>query len=121
MATLTVQNLSQSGLTPSLSAAASGGDDFVAADDQRHFVEVDNADSSSHTATIAAQRSTAQQAGVGEKAVADISVAVAAGARALIGPITSAYIRSNDGKVEITYDAVTSVTVGAFKVPRVAA
>lgn len=121
MATLTVQDLSQSGLTPSLSAAASGGDEFVAADDQRHFVEIDNADASSHTLTIAAQRSTAQQSGVGEKTVADISVTVAAGARAFVGPITSAFIRANDGKVEMTYDAVTSVTVGAFKVPRVAA
>lgn len=121
MATLTVQSLSQSGLTPSLSAAASGGDDFVCADDQRHFVEMDNEDASSHTLTIAAQRSTAQQSGVGDVAVSDISVAVAAGARGLVGPITSAYIRSSDGKVEMTYDAVTSVTVGAFKVPRVAA
>lgn len=121
MATLTVQSISQSGLAPSLSAAASGGDEFVAADDQRYFVEIDNADGSSHTLTIAAQRTTAQQAGVGEVSVSDISVAVAAGTRRFVGPITSAYIRSNDGVVEMTYDAVTSVTVGAFKLPRVSA
>jgi hypothetical protein len=120
MATLTVSDIVSTGLTDALVAANSGGDDFVASDDQRYFLEIANGGGSSITVTIAGQVSQSEQAGVGPVSVSSIAVAVAASARKKIGPITRAYIRQ-DGKVQITYSAVSSVTVGAFRLPRAAA
>lgn len=118
MATLTVQTIDNDGLTPSFATANSGGDDFVCQDDQRTYVEVVNGGGSTITVTIPAQQSTSLQSGVGQVAVSALTASIASSARAKIGPIGSAHIRANDGKVQISYSAVTSVTVGAFRLPR---
>lgn len=120
MAALTVQNISQTSLVPSLVQAAAGGDHFIADNGQRHFLMVLNGSGAPITVTIPAQQATSQQQGVGQVAVDNIAVAVAAGAQAMIGPITDAYIRGNDGAVEITYSGVTDLDVGAIRLPRVA-
>ena len=119
MATLTVQTIDNDGLTPSYAAATAGGDDFVCQDDQRTYLEIINSGGSAITVTIPAQQSTALQSGVGQVTVAALTASVAATTgRAKIGPIGSAHIRANDGKVQVTYSAVTSVTVGVFRLPR---
>lgn len=118
MATLTVQNIDNDGLTPSFASANSGGDDFVCQDDQRTYLEVLNGGGSTITVTVAAQQSSAQQSGVGAVAVSALTMSVAASGRGKLGPFGAAHIRGNDGKVQVSYSAVTSVTVGVFRLPR---
>lgn len=70
---------------------------------------VNNADASSHTVTLATPGT------VDGLAVADRAIPVAAGAEAVI-PVTDRYRDSATGRCSITYDAVTSVTVGVIRV-----
>lgn len=105
MSVLTVQHTTgTAGLVPTFTAAAGGGDSFVNASGA--VLNVKNSDSSSHTVTIACQTACS----LGGTSVHNIAVAVAAGATAIIGPFVFNY---NDatGSVQITYSAVTSVTV----------
>lgn len=109
MATLTVQVIARAGLTPTLAAAASGGDEF--ANEGYTFVEVVNAHASaSRTITIVTQST------VDSQAVADRTVVVAGPARAFIGPFaTGTYNTAND-RVQLTYsDSAANLTVGAFR------
>jgi hypothetical protein len=108
MATLTVTSIVEAGVAPTLTAAAALGDDFVWAENV--FVYIINGDASSHTVTIASNATASPGL-----AVTDLAVAVPAGESRLIGPIDSAY-KASDGKVSMTYDAVTSVTVKPFRV-----
>lgn len=121
MATLTVQNIDKDGITPTLSAAtASTGDQAVVADDGRHFLLVNNGSGGSINVTVTAQRATSPQNGVGpDVAVSSIVHAVAAGGVGLI-PILPAFIRTNDGIVQFVCSAVTTVTLGVIKLPRLA-
>lgn len=116
MAALSIQTVVDSGIVPSLSAAATG--DTVADDGTgRTFVEVANGGGGSINVTIPAQQTSVVVPGVGSLTVADIVVAVANGARKLIGPFSRAYINSS-GNVTLNYSGVTSVTAGAFKVAK---
>lgn len=107
MATLTVETISRDGLTVTMNAAEAGGDDFV--NDGTIFVEVDNAGGGSVVATFVTTKT------VDSQAVADRTVTIPAGERRLVGPFTTAY-EDGSRKVAITYDGVTSVTVGVMKV-----
>lgn len=108
MATLTVQDLTYSGITPTYVAADSGGDEFARG--RYTFVIVSNGDSTDHDVTIASQF--LDRAG----AVAeDVTVTVTAGEDRIIGPFSDTF-GDEDGMVQLTYDAVTDVTIGAFKV-----
>lgn len=105
MAVLTVQHTTgTTGLVPTFTAAAGGGDSFVNVGGA--VLQVKNADSVSHTATITCQTACS----LGGTSVHNIAIAVAAGATAMIGPFGFNY---NDaaGSVQITYSAVTSMTV----------
>lgn len=120
MAVLTVNTIARAGsiiayVTPTITV----GDQFVAADDMRHFVMVKNGSGSSINVTIAAQTTQARQDGAGVVAVADIVTAVAAGADAMI-PVLPDFIKANDGKVQVTCSAVTTVSIAAVKLPRIA-
>jgi hypothetical protein len=86
-------------------AAAAGGD--TAAVGPGRFLYINNADASSKTVTIATPGT------VKGHAVADASVAVAAGDHAII-PLHNVY-RGSTGRAAITYSAVTSVTVAVFE------
>lgn len=107
MAELTVQDVARDGLQPSYDAAASGGDSF--ANNGNTLFHVKNDDASSHTATIASEAN----APVGT-AQADISVAVPAGEERMIGPLPKGAFNDGNGLANVTYDAVTSVTVAAI-------
>jgi hypothetical protein len=48
-------------------------------------------------------------------AVADRAVAIPAGEERLIGPFPSAIYDDGNGKVQLTYDAVTSMTIAALR------
>lgn len=108
MATLTVTQMAETGTQPSLTAAAAGGDSWSWTDSA--FVYLTNGDASSHTVTITSEA--VDEPGL---AVTDLAVAVPAGESRMIGPIDKAY-KGSDGNVDMSYDAVTSVTVGVFKV-----
>lgn len=107
MATLSVQQIVRTGLSPSLVAADSEGDEF--ANTGREFVHVKNGDASPHTVTIVTPVT------VDDLAVADRDVVVPAGEERMIGPLPTATYNTAGGVVQMTYDAVASVTIGVFK------
>jgi hypothetical protein len=109
MAALTTNVLPLTGLRfdDKLVAAAGGGD--TAQTGAGVLLAVKNADSGSHTVTIATPGT------VDGLAVADRAVAVPAGQTFVI-PITDRYRDPSTGRAAISYDGVTSVTVGVFRV-----
>lgn len=116
MAALNIQTIADTGIVPSLASATNG--DTVADDGTaRTFVEVANGGGSSINVTIPAQQTSVVVPGVGALTVADQVVAVANGARKLIGPFSRAYINTA-GNVTLNFSSVTSVTVGAFKLAK---
>lgn len=108
MATLTTQEIDRDGLDPSFAAAAAGGDECETGRDV--FLVVKNGDTSSHDVTLAAQKS------VAGLDVADRVVSVPDGEERWIR-VTDVFADPDNGdRCQISYDAVTSVTVGVFKV-----
>ncbi|WP_031165954.1 hypothetical protein [Streptosporangium roseum] len=106
MAALPTQVLVPGGSASTLTAAAGGGDTATPGDGV--FLEVFNSDASSKTVTIATPGT------VDGLAIADRAITIPAGERWKI-PLTRMYA-GGDGQATITYSAVTSVTVGVFKV-----
>lgn len=108
MATLTVQQAVPAGLNPSYASADGTGDEFAWG---RHtFLHVKNGDASEHTATIASQYSS-DPPGLTSN---DLAVAIPAGEERIIGPLDEHAYKDSDGMVQVSYDAVTSVTVAAI-------
>jgi hypothetical protein len=119
MAALTLQNIGiLTALVPSYVAAASGGDTVETNADQRAFIHVKNGGGSSIDVGITAIKTTKKVKGVGTVAVASLSIAVPAGENRMIGPFLDAYL-SGGRTVNITYSAVTNVTVAALNLARV--
>ena len=106
MAVLPVEEMSLAGLTPTLGAAAAGGDSF--ANDGKTFLIVNNGDASPIDVTIDAKGDCDQ--GFDH----DVVVAVAATTEIQIGPFPT---RRFSGAVSVAYEAVTMVTVGAVRLP----
>lgn len=92
-------------IASALTAAASGGD--TAPIEPGVFFYMTNGDASPHTATISTPGT------VNGLAIADATLVVAAGDSGVI-PMSRVF-RGATGRASITYDAVTSVTVGVFK------
>lgn len=109
MAELTAQTIDREGVTPSYTAASSGGDTFENSGKPK-FIHVKNGDASPHTVTVASQVDDAP-AGTSKS---DVSVTVAAGGEEMIGPFPKTAYSNNTGECEITYDAVTSVTIAVL-------
>lgn len=107
MATLSTQQIAQAGLNPAHASAAGGGDKFTPGDTT--FVQVINGDSGSHTVTIDSKKVSNYGTDV------NLAVAVPAGERRMIGPLPADRFAGTDGLGDITYDGVTSVTVGVFR------
>lgn len=115
--TITPVTITSAGASSAVSAANVDGSKFRVPADDRTFIRVTNADSSTHTITLVAQTTSARVPGVGVVAIDDIDVTVAANTGdVLIGPITPAYIDSS-GYAHVTFDAVTSVSVAVFRLP----
>lgn len=112
MALLTVQDLVDTGLNAVYEAAAAGGDEVRAIDGV--FLHVKNGDASSHTVTITSQLSGAQ-VGAGLSAQ-DAVTTIPAGEDRFIGPIPRSAYGDSNNRIQVSYDAVTSVTVAALKV-----
>jgi hypothetical protein len=95
-------------LDAQLGPATSGGDDCQTG--AGVFLVVKNADASSHTVTLVTPGTVD-----GDLAIADRAVVVAAGKTELI-PLTATYRNPATGRANITYDAVTSVSVAVIRV-----
>lgn len=106
MATLTTQVHSLAGITPTYASAAGGGDRFVPGDNV--YIEVVNGSGGSITVTIDSKVPSNWGTDV------NVAVAVAAGARAKIGPLPAQRFAASDGLGDITYSGVTSLTIGVF-------
>lgn len=114
MTTLAVQEVLETGLNPSLVAATAAGDEFVNSD--RTFFRMDNGDAAEHIATFAVQRTKFDVHGFGEITFVALAVAVPAGETRYV-KVPQAPYNDGNGKVQITYDADTAVTVAAIKMP----
>lgn len=109
MAVLTVNEISRAGVSGALTAAAGGGDSF--ANDGRTYLDVNNGSGGSITVTFVTQQT------IDGLAVADLAVAVGAGVRTKVGPFPPSIYNDANGRVQVTYSGVTSLTVNPFRVP----
>jgi len=111
MAVLAVNELSRAGKNPVAldTAAAGGGDSFP--NTGREYLYVANGDASSKTVTLVYAATTDGQA------ITNRTVAVPAGESMLIGPFPTSLYNDANGRVAVTYSAVTSVTVAVFSAP----
>jgi hypothetical protein len=110
MAELTPKQIDETGfadLATTISTAAAAGGDQVRYSSGM-FIAVNNGDASSHTLTVAAPVSTVGVQGYGDLPLSDITLVVAAGD---IGVVRVPAKYQQNGFVNWTYDAVTSVTV----------
>src|SRR5438309_655511 len=108
MATLAVQASGESGLNPTYTAAAAGGDAF-ANTNGNVFLHVKNGGGSSITVTVPARITTITDAQRGVVTKADASATIAAAGAQMIGPFKPLSFNDATGKASITYSAVTSV------------
>lgn len=106
MALLTVTKITRSGVLESLVAASSTGDQFP--NDGKVFLVVRNGGAAAITVTVDA---TSSVKGVPFQ---DVQFSVAAGETRFAGPWPPEIFNDSNGRVNITYSSVTSVTVGAF-------
>ena len=109
MAVLSVLEVSRAGVSGALTAAAGGGDSF--ANDGRTYLDINNGSGGSITVTFVTQQT------VDGLAVADLAVAVGAGVRTKVGPFPPGIYNDANGRVQVTYSGVTSLTVNPFRVP----
>lgn len=107
MAVLTAETVSRSGVDVAGVAASSGGDEFD--NSGSDFVEIKNGGAGSINVTFVTQ------ATVDGEAVADKVVAVPAGTTKIIGPFPKGIYNNANGRVQMTYSAVTSVTVKVLR------
>lgn len=107
MALLTNQQAAVTGKAVTFAAAAGGGDTVNI--DGTIVLIVRNGDASSKTVTVVRPGT---EFGA---AVADVPVTVPAGETWVIGPLPQSF-EDTDGLADITYSAVTSVTIAAVRV-----
>lgn len=106
MAQLTVQKISLTGITPVYNVAAVGGDTFI--NNGRTFLHVKNGGVAAITATIDSKALSNYGTDV------DIVISVPAGGEKTIGMFDTVRFDDNLGISNITYSAVTSVTVAVI-------
>lgn len=121
MATLTVQNLSISGLLSSTFASASAGDKFT--NDGNTILLFLNGNASSRTLTLTVQNATVNQAGYNPITLSNPTVTLPGsgtnGGFAAVGPFGTGQFNDSNGQVNYTLDVATGMTVAAIKVPRI--
>lgn len=108
MATIALQTVVKTGLEPTYTAAAGGGDQFANPDGNRMFVLI-NGSGGAIVATFVTQ------ATKDELAVADRDVTIPAGETRWVTDLDTNVYNDTSDNVQVTYDGVTSLTVGLFK------
>jgi hypothetical protein len=115
MATLATQTINRLGIAETLAAANAGGDAMECGSGMA--LKVTNGGGAPITVTLAIP---AGASGYPDSAYTNTVVTVPAGASRWIGPVRAEQYRDpTTGLCTITYSAVTTVTVGAFKNPGV--
>lgn len=111
MAALAFNAIDKTGveLSSLLVAASSGGDTFPTG--SQGIIVINNADDSPHTVTITTPVATKDCPPFGNQTISNIDVVVPAGEQHIF-TVPSGYATS--GLISLTYDAVTSVTVGGI-------
>ena len=116
--TLSVQTIGIAGTTPSYSAANADGSKFACASDERVFMHLKNANGSNRTVTIDLPDTAAAIPGYGAVTLADRAVVIPlTSGDKMIGPIPPRFIDSA-GYVNITFDAVSDLTIAVFKLAK---
>jgi len=111
MATLTVQQPTTAGITPSYASAAEAGDEF--ANDGLTLLQVKGT-GTQKVVTITAQRTSEKGA-----TLSDITVTIpATTGDKMIGPFDPSIFNDSAGKVQVTYSDEADLTVAAFKIVR---
>lgn len=100
--------------TPTLVAANVGGDAFI--NDGRTFLMVTNGGGAPINVTLTVQHANLKVPGAGTVTFSSVVTSVTNGQTRFIAVPTGPY-NDASGRVQVTYSAVTSVTVGAFRVP----
>lgn len=103
MATLAVQTVVRAGIIPTYAAAAGGGDVFPNSGEE--FIHVKNGHSAPITVTVVSQST------VDGLAVADRAVVIANASEKMIGPFPASVYNDANGRVNLTYDLVTALTI----------
>lgn len=106
MATLTVIVPTYSGVNLGPVAAAGGGDKFVNTGNELIYIK--NASGVSINLTLDAQA-------VAGLPITDPVIAVAAGAEKIVGPFDPRYFTDASGFLNLSYSAVTSVTIAVIQ------
>ncbi len=112
MATLTAQQISQSGLKPVYAAAAVAGDLVINTGIQ--YSHVKNGSGVSVTSTVTPVITTVVDPLLGTLVKETATLILGAGEEGFLGPFETEAFNSTDGTVEIEYSAVASVTVAAL-------
>jgi len=112
MATLTTQQVTRAGITPSYAAAAGGGDACEVGDDI--FVQLKNTNASVRNVTFAIPAAASPYPNVTYTNLI-VQIPATTGDK-MIGPISALFKDPTTGLCTITYDAVTNLTIGVFKV-----
>lgn len=108
--TLTVNTVDADGLVDTLASANADGHSIVLDRNAATWLEVLNGSGSSITVTIQTPKT------VGGLAVADRTITVTAGQRQKISLENRDLYLQSDSTVYVDFSAVTTVTVGAFKI-----
>lgn len=108
MAALAKQLAKQAGTALTFTAAAVGGDTVPCESGTALIVK--NGSGSSVTVTVVTPGT---KSGL---AIADQTVAVAAGAETIIGPFGSDFADTTDGRAHVSYSSVTTVTVACVHI-----
>lgn len=103
MADLTVQKVALTGLAPTFSTASAGGDKFI--NKGTEIIHIKNGGASPITLTI----DSIEKCSHGFDH--DLAISVPNGGERIIGPLGVNRFNGIDGKVSLTYSAVTSVTL----------
>ena len=116
MATLTVQDSSESGMTPTFNSAAGGGDQI--ANNGKVILYLKNTDGSPATVTVTAQQATVSKPGFGSLTKSNASVVVpATTGEVTLGPFPIDAFNNASGNALITYTSVTALTVAVIRIP----
>lgn len=108
MAVLSTQQLSQSGVTPTMSAASSSGDEFLPT--SQTILRIANSDTSSHTATVTV---TATDYG---QPVANITITIPPSSYVLAGPYDPGEVADpSTGLASIGYSDAAVLTVAVIE------
>lgn len=110
MATLTTQDVTRAGITPTYAAASAGGDSFTPGNDV--WLHVKNTNAASRTVTVDTPRTVIADVDMGNPVV---TVPATTGDK-MMGPFpVSIFAQTNDGLADITYSADAGVTVAVLK------